>query len=779
MSIVKISVHQLIDNVLMEGSIDNRFQFSEHTAQEGTRLHQKLQKEFAKESKYQSEVSVKETIERDDFKIKLEGRIDGIISSKNITLDEIKTSEYEFSELPQSQLNQYWYQTMIYGYMYAKRKELAKISLRLSYYQTTENKLTQKVKDFDFAELEEFFNKTIDAFIKELKYKAQHREHRNQTIAELSFPFESYRQGQRDLMKAVYATILNDKRLYTMAPTGIGKTLSTIFPTLKSMLTTDIERLFYFTAKIATRKVAEETTALLCDGGLFMTSVTLSSKDSICFLEERTCNPIECPFAKDYYDKLKTHHFEILASETQFTRPVIEQLAKNYEMCPFELGLDLSNYADLIILDYNYLFDPRSYLRRFFSEINPENFLLIDEAHNLIDRTRNMYTATLSLNQARAILKIISGKKVKRQLVKLVKELENLKRFLIERNQKFYAQAADSSTIQQKIFKLTELLKKEIAMADMDNQQVILNFYFELLSFSRINEYYDLSFKTYLKLTETDFELTICCIEPTSIIDEKMSLTKGAVLFSASFTPLSYYQKSLGGQKSDYYLTVASPFDQNNHLLMINPTISVTYRNRQKSITEIVNQINMLIHGKIGNYLIFFPSFAFMKLFLAEFETDAKIIIQEQNMTADDKREFLSHFNSENTKTMVGFAVLGGSFAEGIDLKGECLIGVAIISVGLPMITDETNEIQKYYQFQQRNGFQYAYQIPAMNKVIQAVGRLIRTEKDYGVTLLIDERFNTREYQRFFPEHWQNAQIVSDDQQLKNLLTNFWENAKQ
>ncbi|MCH4168534.1 MAG: PD-(D/E)XK nuclease family protein [Streptococcaceae bacterium] len=773
---VKLSVHELIDRVLIEGSIDNRFQFSEHTAQEGTRIHQKLQKQFAKRENYQAEQSIKSHFEIEGFEIQIEGRIDGVISDQELTLDEIKTSEYVFEELPESQLNQYWYQLKIYGYLYLLINKKAQLNLRLSYFETINKKLTQKSELYTFEQLSLFFNQTMAELVDWLKYEKNHREIRNQSIEAMAFPFTSYRKGQRELMKAVYGTILEQKRLYTLAPTGTGKTLSTMFPTLKAMSEQSLQRLFYLTAKIATRKVAEETVELMKEQGLKTTSVTLSSKDSICFLDERTCNPEACPFAKNYYDKLRANRREILEHGEQFTRPVIEQLAKNYEMCPFELGLDLASYADIIILDYNYLFDPRTYLRRFFEQPDLSNFLLIDEAHNLVNRARNMYTASLSLKKVKAMKCLIKDRKTKNQLKKLVNELENLNDFMIENHLAFHAQSADSSTIQKHLLVLTESFKKVIAEATTENQQTLLDFYFELMAYLKINDYYDSSFKTFIKKTDWDLEVIITCINPADIISQRLALARGAVLFSASFTPLSYYQKMLGGSNKDYYLSMASPFDENRHLLLVNPAISVTYRNRQKNIPRIVSQIQTMIGSKQGNYLVFFPSFAFLAQFEAQFETSAHLLVQSSEMSAEAKQQFLSYFNQENEQTTVGLAVLGGSFAEGIDLKGKKLIGVAIITVGLPMITEETNEIQAYYQNSGLNGFQYAYQIPAMNKVIQAVGRLIRTESDCGVTLLIDERFGSAQYQRFFPEHWQNFQIEMNDNQLRELLENFWLN---
>ncbi|MBS7577918.1 MULTISPECIES: ATP-dependent DNA helicase [unclassified Enterococcus] len=773
---IKLSVHELIDRVLIEGSIDNRFQFSEHTAQEGTRLHQKLQKQFAKNEEYHAEQAIKSKFEIEEFEIQIEGRIDGVILGDVVSIDEIKTSEYSFEELPASQLNHYWYQLKIYGYLYLLLNKKTQLNLRLSYFETINQKLTQKSELYTLEQLGIFFNQTMAELVDWLKYEKNHRENRNQSIEAMAFPFDSYRKGQRELMKAVYGTILEQKRLYTLAPTGTGKTLSTIFPTLKAMPVENLQRLFYLTAKIATRKVAEETVALMSNQGLRATSVTLSSKDSICFLDERTCNPEVCPFAKNYYDKLRTHRREILEQAEQFTRPVIEQLAKSYQMCPFELGLDLASYADIIILDYNYLFDPRAYLRRFFEQPDSSNFLLIDEAHNLVDRARNMYTASLSLKKVKAMTRLIKQRKIKNQLKKLINELENLDDFMVENHLTFHAQSADSSTIQKQLLVLTESFKKVIAEAPVENQQTLLDFYFELMAYLKINDFYDSSFKTFIKKNDWDLELTITCINPAEIISQRLSLARGAALFSASFTPLSYYQKMLGGKQEDYYLTMASPFDEKKHLLLVNPAISVTYRNRQQNIPKIVSQIQTMIGANQGNYLVFFPSFAFLTQFLEWFETTANLVIQTPTMSAEEKQLFLSNFNQENEQTTVGLAVLGGSFAEGIDLKGKKLIGVAIITVGLPMITEETNEIQAYYQNNGLNGFQYAYQIPAMNKVLQAVGRLIRTEMDFGVTLLIDERFGTKQYQRFFPAHWQHFQLETNDNQLRELLEHFWLN---
>lgn len=770
----KISVRNLVEFILRRGSIDNRKK-SNHTALEGVKIHRKLQKEAGET--YEKEVFLKTTVELDDIQLTIEGRADGIFQKDGLYyIDEIKTSEPRFEDLEQEQVDLFFHQARVYAYIYCHKQELTEINLQLTYFQTTEEQITRKMEYQTIEQLDEFFKKLIADYEEWLIFRENWRTVRNASLMALKFPHDNYRKGQRELAVAAYKTIKTKQKLFAEAPTGTGKTVSTLFPTLKAIGEESGERVFYLTAKTITRQVAEDAMVAFNDAGAEAKSVTLTAKDKICFLDETTCNPDQCPYANGYYDRINEGLWDLLNHENQITREVIETYAKKHTLCPFELSLDVSLWCDVIIGDYNYLFDPTVYLRRFFEEEkNEDNIFLIDEAHNLVNRSREMYSAELSYRGAKNVYTIVPKefKKLRRRINKLLKEFDKIQELSNEDSWDYHHQKVPAESLITAGYQLSEVIQEWLAeYPEHAIQETILPFYFDLLHFLKISEFYDDHYETTVEKTYHDFVIKEFCIDPSLFLEQSLDKGRSSLLFSASFSPLSYYQETLGGKESLAY-RLPSPFPEENQQVLIANYIETTYRKREESSPRLVETINQFISGKKGNYFVFFPSYQYLDQTAAVFKErypEVRLLIQETVMNETERETFLANFKIDPAETLVAFCVLGGIFSEGIDLKGTRLIGSMIVGVGLPQMNHEQELIKEYYNEKDNLGFAYAYQLPGMNKVLQAAGRVIRDTTDEGIVVLADRRFATRNYRQLFPNHWHGAKNVNNVNELSTVV---------
>lgn len=778
----KISVRNLVEFILRRGSIDNRKK-SNHTALEGAKIHRELQKEAGET--YEKEVFLKTTVELEDIQLTIEGRADGIFQKDGLYyIDEIKTSEPRFEDLEQEQVNLFFHQARVYAYIYCHKQELTEINLQLTYFQTTEEQITRKTEYQTIEQLDEFFKKLIADYEEWLIFRENWRTVRNASLMALKFPHDNYRKGQRELAVAAYKTIKTKQKLFAEAPTGTGKTVSTLFPTLKAIGEESGERVFYLTAKTITRQVAEDAMIAFNDAGAEVKSVTLTAKDKICFLDETTCNPDQCPYANGYYDRINEGLWDLLNHENQITREVIETYAKKHTLCPFELSLDVSLWCDVIIGDYNYLFDPTVYLRRFFEEEkNEDNIFLIDEAHNLVNRSREMYSAELSYRGAKNVYTIVPKefKKLRRRINKLLKEFDKIQELSNEDGWDYHHQKAPAESLITAGYQLSEVIQEWLAeFPEHAIQETILPFYFDLLHFLKISEFYDDHYETTVEKTYHDFVIKEFCIDPSLFLEQSLDKGRSSLLFSASFSPLSYYQETLGGKESLAY-RLPSPFPEENQQVLIANYIETTYRKREESSPRLVETINQFISGKTGNYFIFFPSYQYLDQTVAAFKErypEVRVLIQETVMNETEREDFLANFKIDPAETLVAFCVLGGIFSEGIDLRGTRLIGSMIVGVGLPQMNHEQELIKEYYDEKDNLGFAYAYQLPGMNKVLQAAGRVIRDTTDEGIVVLADRRFATRNYRQLFPNHWHQAKNVNNINELSSEIHRFWTTRK-
>ena len=751
---INISVRNLVEYVMRSGDIDNQFR-SMSRAVEGTYAHQKVQKTYEKNDL--SEVVLKYELEYMQFKFKVEGRADGILFRDNETIiDEIKSTTKDLELIDENLNTRHWAQAICYGYFYANQNNLDHLIIQLSYFHLETEKLKKFNRTMNFYELETFFFNLLDKYVKWASVTFDWIEKRDSSIENLEFPFRNYRKGQRELAVAAYKTIKEGKKLYAQAPTGIGKTISVIYPALKVMGEGETSKIFYLSAKTITREAPLYALELLDKGGLHCKAIVITAKEKICLNNEVKCNPEDCPYAKGHFDRVNNAIMDIFENENRFVMDIILEYSRKHTVCPFEFQLDVSLWADVIICDYNYVFNPRVYLKRFF-DINETGYaFLIDEAHNLVDRSREMFSASISkkkMMEARKIIKSFS--------MKLYDEIYKVVRIINEKAKEAdvkngYYQREEIEELYFPIKRIISLMEAYLVekKASMGYEELV-ELYFELIGFIRISDLYDEDFVTTIEEMDKDIILTLYCVDASRNISGALKRGSSAIFFSATLSPMDYFMNLLGKDDGDYDIRLSSPFPRENLSIMINSNISTRYKDRERTYKAIKKTIYQFIKKKEGNYMVFFPSYYYMNKVYEIFKEDYPFvhsIIQTGNMNENEKEIFLNEFSeSEN---LVAFAVLGGTFSEGIDLVGDLLIGAVVVGVGMPLVGFWRNIIKDYFQSTLGEGFNYAYTYPGMNKVLQAVGRVIRTEEDKGSILLIDDRYSKNLYKNLMPPEW-------------------------
>ncbi|MEW9122104.1 MAG: ATP-dependent DNA helicase [Thermotaleaceae bacterium] len=771
-----LSIRNLVEFVLRGGDLDSRF-MSSSRAIEGTKAHQKLQKSYGEN--YTAEITLKHIVDWKDITFILQGRADGIIREEDgCVIDEIKTTTRPLEDFEIESNVLHWAQVKCYGYIYGIQNQLENITLQLTYYHLETEGIKKLCKVFSIEELKDFTRDLIEKYYIWANRIQNWTTKRNQSIKNLDFPFETYRKGQRELAVAVYKTIREGKKLFVQAPTGTGKTISTLFPAVKAMGEGLTSKIFYLTAKTITRSVAEEGFEKMEQKGLRCKRLTLTAKEKICFEKGASCTPEECTYAKGHFDRVNPALEEIFEYEDSFSRTIIESYSQKHHICPFEFSLDLALWADCVICDYNYVFDPRVYLRRFFTEEGEEYTFLIDEAHNLVDRSREMFSAVLYKNPILNLKKMLQHKNKK-----LAKTLHQINTHMVETKKRCVEK--ENFVSMEEPRELYSILRRFVTEADewlqknerTEDYQALLDFYFEAVSFLRIGECYDSRYVTYGEKIDRDFKLKLFCLDPSFLLEEATKRGKAVVFFSATLTPISYFREILGGRETDHRMLLDSPFEEKNLCLLIDDSISTKYKNRETSYQSVLQCISNLISTKKGNYLVFFPSYKYMQEITALFRKNHGNVVtleQKPTMTEEERELFLENFREDREQTLVGFAVMGGVFSEGIDLPGERLIGAIIIGVGLPQICLETDIIRDYFQKKNHKGYEYAYMYPGMNKVLQSVGRVIRREQDRGVVLLIDERFTSSTYKSLFPKTWRQYKRAAKSKYIQEIVQQFW-----
>ncbi len=781
LKVVRISVRNLVEFILREGSIDNRKGAGpdKDAMLMGGRIHRKIQRKMGAE--YQAEVSLKIQIPCGDFLLQIEGRADGIIvkngsdGKTEVTVDEIKgvLRDVSFIENP---VNVHLAQAKCYAYIYALQHEIDEISVQMTYCNLDTEEIRRFLSSYTREELQKWFEDLVRSYEKWARFQIAWEKTRNESISGVEFPFP-YRKGQRDVAVAVYRTIQRKKKLFIQAPTGVGKTISTIFPAVKAVGEGLGEKIFYLTAKTITRTVAEQAFQTLRQQGLRMKVITLTAREKICFCEEAACNPEVCPYADGHFDRVNDAVFELITECDEISRRVIEQQAQKHRVCPFELALDTATWVDSVICDYNYVFDPTAHLKRFFSEgAGGEYIFLIDEAHNLVERGREMYSAALYKEDFLEL-----KRNIKLSEPRLARKLDEVnKMFLaLKRECETYRVLDSVSHIALKLMNLLTVMEDYLEeQNDDEKREQVLDLYFQVRSFVNVHDILDDNYVIYSELEENGrFKVKLFCVNPAENLQTYLDYGIGTVFFSATLLPIHYYRKLLSVEKDDYAIYAETSFPDENRLLLQGNDVSTRYTMRGEVMyRRIARYIAEAAVGRKGNYMAFFPSYRMMEdvydIFLEQAD-GIESVMQMQSMSETQREEFLEQFEYEREKSFVGFCVMGGVFSEGIDLTEDRLIGAVIVGTGLPQVCNDREIIKNYFDAEDGRGFEYAYLYPGMNKVLQSAGRVIRTEKDRGMILLLDERFSRRQYREIFPREWQNCKMCSVNT-LKNHMDEFW-----
>jgi DNA excision repair protein ERCC-2 len=754
---VKISVRTLVEYVFRSGSIESGFKTTSSLI-EGTKAHQTIQKTYGEADA--AEVFLKTSYAYEEIDYMVDGRCDGLLFEEDhVTIDEIKSTAKQLDDIKKDSYPVHWAQAKCYAYMYLKKEEKEKVRVQLTYVQVESGEQKRFHENCTMTELEEFMLYLVKSYAPYAKLRLENLQLRNESIRELPFPFDHYRNGQRNFAGAVYKTIVDKKTLFANAPTGTGKTISTLFPAVKAMGEEKAEKIFYLTAKTLNRKNAEEALQLMKEKGLFFQSVTITAKDKVCFKEETRCDSSYCEFADGYFDRINDAVLDILINESIMNRDVISQYAQKHKVCPFEFSIDLAYAADGVICDYNYVFDPRVSFKRLFEEQKKRTVLLMDEAHNLVDRARGMYSAELQKSAFLQLSREYKGKNdglwrtakaINDEMLKLKKEYGEKQVAVPDLPEDFIGCLDDF------------LVQAEQLLASGESDEQLLEAYFAALQMVKISDFYDERFVTFIDVFKSEVEVRLYCMDPSQLLFQTGKKYGSRIFFSATLSPLSYFREMLGGGEEDYVIRMPSPYEKEQLDVFIQP-LSTRFRDRETTIEPIKEMIIDLVDKRPGNYLVFFPSYRYMTDVvdrLLEEDPAFHPIVQHPAMSEEEREKFLANFDTAGEQSLVGFAVMGGIFSEGIDLKGDRLTGAVIIGVGLPQVGLERDTMKDYFQNAGKNGYDFAYVYPGMNKVLQAGGRVIRSEEDRGTLVLVDDRFLSRKYVEMLPEEWRDFVVL-------------------
>lgn len=801
---IKISVRRLVEFLLRSGDITEGMEVRDslESMQAGSRIHKKIQKSGG--VSYHAEVPLSVKVDMGDYDLVIQGRADGIIYdeksqsnkspdtyegiekytfekgffphvklTKKVEIDEIKGTyqELRFKKKPEKL---HLAQAKCYGFIFLCANGLDKADITITYCNLETEVIKKFTESFTREELTAFFTGLVEAYRRWSDFTYYFTKKKINSIQQLKFPYP-YRKGQFDLMAAVYRSIVSKGLLFLMAPTGTGKTLSTIYPAVMSMGQGLTDRIFYLTAKTMTARNALNAFELFAEKGYRGKTVALTAKEKMCLNETVECNPDSCPYARGHFDRVNDAMYELLQETDIFSREVIRVHGKKRKVCPYLLEYDLCDWCDNIIGDFNYVFDPKAYLKRFFASENKGNYVfLIDEVHNLPERGRRMFTASISTGEIAA-----AKKPLPKAFTKLRSRLTSVQRAIRD---SFEGRKSDFTVTELNLI-MPKLLRLKNAMDEFlddeknryDGVETLRELYFDMSFFLEVFEELDDDYVIKVHTEKKYTDITLLCIDPSKRLQKKLSMARSSVLFSATLLPFHYYRNLSCTVEKPYAIYAESSFDTSNRLIVAGSGVTSVYRQRtDQMFINYASYLKKVVEARQGNYMAFAPSYAIIDQIKERMDlNDCDIICQTPDMTESDRDDFLTEFRQEREKSLLAFCIAGGIFGEGIDLTGESLIGVIIIGVPLPQVSFEQKILSDYFDRKYGEGFNYAYLYPALNKVLQSAGRLIRTETDRGVIVLLDDRYLRSDYRSLFPKEWDDIRDVTTDT-IETELKNFW-----
>ena len=800
--LLKVSVRSLVAFAMPDDTAWAYVSYAD--MREGSKLHQKLQQQLAQQGPYHAEVTLSHTYDIVDRRIEVSGRADGLFNEDTPTamLHEIKSTAVPLQDIPAVGVSAHWAQLQCYAAIYCEEKGCQIMPARLTYVHRASGETRDIDRVFTRTELVRAITDLLKPYVRREKDQAAWRSKRDSSIQALELPFANgFRKGQKLLAYNVYRCIEDSRRLFAQAPTGTGKTMGALYPAIKSMGEGKVDRIFYVTAKTTTKGIAENTVSLLRASGLRLKVITLTAKDKMCLMAVKNCDPAKCPYAEGIMTRMQRVSKTLLKSHDALTRDLIYETGRKHEVCPFELSLDLSLGCDLIIADYNYVFDPRVYLKRFFAQKGHDNtVILVDEAHNLVDRAREMFSATLTRQPLMALRRVIHKDRIgiSQAIGEILRELT-----LMQLRPSIPAAEAGgqcfrtSDTAPVSLLKPLNrfLLEVEPLLQEKDEpdhepplwQDELFGVFFDVLHFRNTLDLFGDEYRVLQMGRSCTFGVRLMCLDPSMMLHRRMEAARSCILFSATFSPLPYFRQMLGGRTEDPTLRLPSPFPRENLMVAIEDRVETRYRLREAHLPAMASTLLAFLSARPGNYLVFFPSYGYLNKTLQQLEPLYKkmradnpeipewdVLVQEGGMTEADREGWLIRFEQFGDCVRVGFCVLGGAFGEGIDLVGERLTGVAVVGVGLPQVNPEQEITRAYFESRFGEGFHFAYTYPGLNRVLQAAGRLIRTTTDKGGLLLVDTRFGEKQYQELLPLEWMPAPRLSRGPSLEERLSRFW-----
>lgn len=769
---IRMGVRTLIEYVMRSGDIDDRYR-SNQRMQEGIRAHRRIQDQYGKG--YSKEVIFRDRTTLEGIEFDVDGRADGVFEGKDedgkdkVLIDEIKSTTRPLDSLDGEANPLHWAQAKCYAHFYCKQRDRASIEVRLTYVNLDEDLLYRTfTKTFQREELEAFYLDLLGRYLEFSRLLVAWKKKRDGSLADFPFPYEDFRPGQRTMAVGVYQTIEEGGALFVEAPTGIGKTISALYPALLAMPRLGVKKIFYLTARTTTQREPARAMDRMRDQGLCIKQVTLTAKSKICLNEKLVCDPNHCPYAKGHFDRVNAAILDLFQAEDGMDWATITEYAEKHRVCPHEFQLDMTDFADLVLCDYNYFFDPRVYLRRAFDSDDPTTVVLVDEAHNLVDRGREMYSAEISRETLRRLAALFRDKAKKNKDKKskavdraIARKADRAGRVMEDFHQALgqpdqVATAENPEDFYLALKGLAQAMDPYLAKeGDDPDYEEVRQAYFDITAYTKIDDCRMEGFLNLLTLRQGDLYWKIRCIDPTDLLQATIRRVKAAIFFSATLSPMAFYARLLGGGESPRVLHLDSPFPP-DHLDLAQVSLSTRYKDRDRTMEDLTGLLHHFLEGEEagGNAMVFFPSYAYLNQVARAYRDrfGEEVLVQDPEASHKDREAVLARYMEE--EDLAGFFVLGGLFAEGIDLPGLALTRVAVVSVGLPGLSFEQDVIKDYFNGEGLSGFDYAYTFPGMNRVLQAAGRLIRTETDRGRVLLVDDRFAQARYRALYPRHW-------------------------
>jgi len=744
-----IAVRALCEFTAKSGDLDLRFTPSP-TALEGIVGHRTVASR--RSPGYQNEVAVQGQYRQ----LSIRGRADGYDPAQN-RLEEIKTYRGELERMPANHRQLHWAQAKIYGWLLCQQLHLAEINLALVYFDIVSERETSLVSACSALELETFFNQQCGLFLAWAEQELAHREARNQSAQVLRFPHPDFRPGQRHLAESVFKAVSTGRCLMAQATTGIGKTLGTLFPMLKALAPQELDKVLFLTAKTPGRKLALDAAQVLVDSapGLPLRVLEMVARDKACEHLDKACHGESCPLAKGFYDRLPAAR-QAASEVTLLDQAALRQVALAHQVCPYYLSQEMARWADLVVADYNYYFDFSALLFGLAQANQWQLAVLVDEAHNLVERGRQMYSASLDQFSFNSMRKI-APEVLKKSLQRVNREWNALHK---EQTSPYQAYAKAPDKLLQALSLCTAAIGDYLNDHPQGLDAEVQRFYFDALQFCRVAELFDEHFVFDISKRQSSGQrsLALLCLRnvvPAGFIRPRLTAARSVVMFSATLSPQRYYRDLLGLPPATVWIDVESPFHADQLKVQIVSQISTRFVHRQASLAPIVELMARQFSERPGNYLAFFSSFDYLQQVAQLFARSHPHIqqwSQSRGMDESSRQAFLEQFTAHSQG--VGFAVLGGAFGEGIDLPGARLIGAFIATLGLAQLNPVNEQLKQRMAAIFGDGYDYTYLFPGVQKVVQAAGRVIRTQQDQGLVMLIDDRFAEPKVQQLLPRWW-------------------------